>query len=58
MLLGVVLFDERFSRPTWHIVVAIISLLVALGGAVLISLSSQPGAEPRAEAGEHSAAPA
>ena len=56
VLLGVAIFDERFSRPTWHVVVAIISLLVALGGAVLISLSSQPGAEPRAEAGEHSAA--
>jgi len=56
VLLGVAIFDERFSRPTWHVVVAIISLLLALGGAVLISLSSQPGAEPRAEAGEHSAA--
>jgi len=56
VLLGIAIFDERFSRPTWHIVVAIISLLLALGGAVLISLSSQPGAEPRAEAEEHSAA--
>ena len=50
VLLGIAIFDERFSRPTWHIVVAIISLLLALGGAVLISLSSQPGSEPRAEA--------
>jgi drug/metabolite transporter (DMT)-like permease len=56
VLLGVAIFDERFSRPTWHVVVAIISLLLALGGAVLISLSSQPGAEPRVEAEEHSAA--
>ena len=56
VFLGIAIFDERFSRPTWHVVVAIISLLLALGGAVLISLSSRPGAEPRVEAEEHSAA--
>jgi len=48
VFLGIAIFDERFSRPTWHVVVAIISLLLALGGAVLISLSSQPGPEPKA----------
>jgi drug/metabolite transporter (DMT)-like permease len=48
VFLGIAIFDERFSRPTWHVVVAIISLLLALGGAVLISLSSQPGPEPQA----------
>jgi len=46
VLLGILLFDERFSRPAWHVVVAIISLLLALGGAVLISLSSDAGSEP------------
>ncbi len=56
VLLGIAIFDERFSRPTWHVVVAIISLLVALGGAVLISLSSQPGTEPQAEPEERFAA--
>jgi drug/metabolite transporter (DMT)-like permease len=56
VLLGILIFDERLSRPLWHVVVATASLLVALGGAVLISLSSQPGAEPRTEAEEHSAA--
>src|SRR6266513_437159 len=56
VLLGILLFDERLSRPLWHVVVAAASLLVALGGAVLISLSSQPGAEPRTEAEKHSAA--
>ena len=56
VLLGILIFDERLSRPLWHVVVAAVSLLVALGGAVLISLSSQPGSEPRAEAEEHSAA--
>src|SRR4029077_2103316 len=56
VLLGVAIFDERFSRPTWHVVVAVISLLLALGGAVLISLSSQPGPEPRAGAEDRAAA--
>jgi len=56
VLLGVLIFDERFSRPTWHVVVAIISLLVALGGAVLISLASHPEPEPTPQPAEHSAA--
>jgi drug/metabolite transporter (DMT)-like permease len=56
VLLGIAIFDERFSRPTWHVVVAILSLLLALGGAVLISLSSQSGPEPRSEPAEGSAA--
>src|SRR5262245_31144333 len=56
ILLGIAIFDERFSRPTWHVVVAIISLVAALGGAVLISLSAQDGADPRAETADSSAA--
>jgi uncharacterized membrane protein len=59
VLLGILIFDERFSRPTWHVVVAIISLLLALGGAVLISLASRPGPEPGpGEAAEPSPTPA
>jgi len=59
VLLGIAIFDERFSRPTWHVVVAIISLVLALGGAVLISMSSQPGPEPGpGEAAEPSPTPA
>ena len=58
VLLGVVIFDERLSRPAWHVVVAVIALLIALAGAVMISLSSQPGPEPepRAERAEGSTA--
>jgi drug/metabolite transporter (DMT)-like permease len=56
VLLGILIFDERLSRPLWHVVVATASLLVALGGAVLISLSSQPGPEPRADSAERSPA--
>ena len=55
VLLGILLFDERLSRPAWHVVVAVIGLGLALGGAVLISLVSQAGPEPR-DAPEHSAA--
>ena len=45
VLLGIAIFDERLSRPLWHVVVAVIGLALALGGAVLISLASQPSAE-------------
>ena len=46
VLLGIAIFEERLSRPLWHVVVAVIGLVLALGGAVLISLASQPSAEP------------
>jgi uncharacterized membrane protein len=57
VLLGVLLFDERLSRPTWHVLVAVVGLVAALLGAVLISLSSQPGPERSSdETAESSAA--
>jgi drug/metabolite transporter (DMT)-like permease len=56
VLLGILIFDERLSRPAWHVLVAVIGLVLALGGAVLISLASQPGPEPRSEPAEGSAA--
>jgi uncharacterized membrane protein len=57
VLLGVLLFDERLSRPTWHVLVAAVGLVAALLGAVLISLSSQPGPERSSdETAESSAA--
>jgi hypothetical protein len=45
ILLGVLLFDERLSRPAWHVVVACIGLGVALVGAVLIALARHGGEE-------------
>jgi drug/metabolite transporter (DMT)-like permease len=45
ILLGIVLLDERLSRPAWHVVVACIGLGIALVGAVLISLSREAGDE-------------
>ena len=48
ILLGIVLFDERLSRPAWHVVVACVGLGIALAGAVLISLAREgAGAEDR-----------
>jgi hypothetical protein len=33
--------DERLSRPTWHVVLAVIGLGLALVGAVVISLGRE-----------------
>jgi drug/metabolite transporter (DMT)-like permease len=43
ILVGVLLFDERMSRPAWHIVLAVIGLGLALVGAVVISLAHEAG---------------
>jgi drug/metabolite transporter (DMT)-like permease len=51
ILIGVLLFDERFEHPTWHIVVALIGLGLALVGAVAISLAHEAAAEDAAPAG-------
>jgi drug/metabolite transporter (DMT)-like permease len=37
--IGVLLFDERLSRPMWHVVVAICGLVLAMLGAVVISIA-------------------
>ena len=55
VLLGIAIFDERLSRPLWHVVVAVIGLVLALGGAVLISLASQPDPEPEEVPGSSAA---
>ena len=41
VLLGIVLFDERLTRPAWHAVVAMAALFAALGGATLITLANR-----------------
>ena len=46
ILLGIVLFEERLSRPAWHVVVACIGLGLALAGAVVISLAREAAAGP------------
>ena len=41
VILGIVLFDERLTRPGWHVVVAVAALVAALAGAVLITLANR-----------------
>ena len=41
VLIGVVLLDERLSRPAWHVVVAVLGLGLTFVGAVVISLARE-----------------
>ena len=52
ILIGVLLLDERLSRPGWHILIAVFGLCLALAGAVAISLSREgaPGESAASEA--------
>ena len=43
ILLGIILLEERLSRPAWHVAVACIGLALALVGAVVISLAREAG---------------
>jgi len=52
ILLGVILLDERLSRPAWHVVLAVVGLGVALAGAVVISMAHEARREPQPEQGE------
>jgi len=46
IVLGIALLDERLSRPTWHVVVAVVGLALALGGAVVISIARESERDP------------
>jgi drug/metabolite transporter (DMT)-like permease len=41
ILIGILLLDERLSRPAWHVALAFVGLGVALVGAVVISLAHE-----------------
>lgn len=41
--IGVLLFDERLSRPAWHVVVAMCGLAFAMLGAAAISIAREKG---------------
>ena len=60
ILIGIVLLDERLSRPGWHILLAVIGLGLALVGAVVISLAREAKKqdEPAAAAPDGSVAKA
>ncbi|HEU5263718.1 MAG TPA: DMT family transporter [Gaiellaceae bacterium] len=44
VLVGTLLFDERLSRPAWHVVVAFAGLALAMIGAAVISIARESGA--------------
>jgi hypothetical protein len=48
ILIGTILLDESWSRPLWHIAIAAIGLVVALIGAVVISLATEAGSSTTA----------
>jgi drug/metabolite transporter (DMT)-like permease len=50
ILIGILLLDERLSRPGWHILVAVVGLGLALVGAVVISLAREATGEQGAAA--------
>jgi drug/metabolite transporter (DMT)-like permease len=39
--IGTLLLDERWSRPGWHILLGVVGLVLALAGAVVISVASE-----------------
>lgn len=41
VVLGILLYAERLTRPTWHVVVAVAALLAAFAGAVMITLANR-----------------
>ena len=51
ILIGTLLFDERLSRPAWHVVIAVVGLCLALAGAVAISLAREVDKDQTTAAG-------
>ena len=41
VVLGILLFQERLTRPTWHIFISLAALLAALWGAVMITMANK-----------------
>jgi len=54
VVIGVLLFDERLARPLWHVVVAVVGLVLAMLGAIVSSVAR----ERRAQAPVADATPA
>ncbi len=56
--LGVLIFDERLSRPAWHVVVAVGGLVIALAGAAIISMATEGKRDTDRSTAEPAPAPA
>lgn len=57
VVLGILLYQERLTRPIWHVFVAIAALLVALAGAAIITLANRETQMPGQAAPENRARP-
>ena len=45
ILIGTLLLEERWSRPGWHIFLGVVGLVLALVGAVVISMATERAKE-------------
>lgn len=52
VLLGILLFEERLTRPGWHVLVAALALIASLAGAVMITLANSETKMPGTPAAE------
>jgi drug/metabolite transporter (DMT)-like permease len=41
VILGILLYEERLTRPWWHVLVAVAALLAAFAGATIITLANR-----------------
>ena len=57
VVLGILLYQERLTRPGWHVLVAVAALLAALAGAVMITLANRETQMPDAVAADDRARP-
>jgi hypothetical protein len=57
VVLGILLYEERLTRPTWHVLVAVAALLAALAGATVITLANRETQMPEATGPEDRARP-
>ena len=49
VILGIFLFEERLTRPGWHVLVAVAALFAAFAGATMITLANRETEVPGAD---------
>jgi drug/metabolite transporter (DMT)-like permease len=57
VVLGILLYQEKLTRPVWHVLVAVAALLAALAGAAIITLANRETQMPDAVAADERARP-
>jgi hypothetical protein len=50
-VLGILLYQERLTRPPWHVLVAAIALLAAFAGATIITMANRDTEMPALQEG-------